>query len=757
MVVNTNGNNMNDLQKLEEEAKATATKHVINMLQRPGQLEKVEQYKRRIGRKKASVETMLKTAMQSQLDGVRVGFDQLQNSLEYIQSIKKELDLIGESFGSAIELNTKLQAVQDENMRHSQYTTAKENLKHIFTVPESVEKTKQWINDGKLLHAHQSLMDLENSRDDLLYELYKLPNQSTPDKVMLKAYFEDVETLSQLMEKQIRLVLSRTLNTVRKEPTVIVTALRIIEREEKADYFALQRHRQSGFMPPGRPKKWKEMGIQVLEKSVANRIEGTHVDERSDNKMWLVRYLELTRQLILEDLRVVKTLCGPCFPTKYNIVNKFVTMYHTSLSQHIKDIIANGLEGNEYVSLLAWIMNTYTGPELMQHPELNININEIGPLLSSEILSELQEKYLQNMRQNYEDWMKKTLETEKADWWNNVSPEVSSQDTYYHTAAPVIIFQMIDQNLQVTKTISCDLTAKALIVCIEQVTKYGYMYRQAILEFKAKHFDDRSQVPYFTHHMITVVNNCLQYIELAQQMKQLYWVQNVSGDAAIKFETLLEHYQQLRNEAAAILLEESFLDLEPQFQDLLTPKWLNSPIPVETICVTLEDYFQDYGHLRMKNFEYIITEAQNLIARRYIAAMLQRKISLKTYDECLTCTSKIMAEADKLKNFFVRIAPKVGNFDSPFEIIKRLAEVLRCEDSEILSLDLHSLVEKYPDMTEDHLVRLLSLRGDIPKSEAKEKVSYIYEAQKNRRTQQTITNSIFKHIVLQDSFLSWKP
>ncbi|XP_033230784.1 exocyst complex component 3 [Belonocnema kinseyi] len=748
---------MFNLQKLEEEAKATATKQVVNMLQRPGQLEKVEQYKRRISRKKASVETMLKTAMQGQLDGVRVGFDQLQSSLQSIYSIKEELKSIGESFGSAPELYSKLQAVQEESMRHSQYVTAKENLKHIFTVPESVEKTKQWINEGKLLHAHQCLMDLENSRDDLLYELHKLPNQSMPDTVMLKAYFEDVEKLSQLMEKQIRLVLSRTLNTVRKEPTVIVTALRIVEREEKADHFAVQRHRQSGFMPPGRPKQWKEMSINTLEKSVANRIEGTHVDERSDNKMWLVRYLELTRLLILEDLRVVKTLCGPCFPPSYDIVNKFVKMYHTSLSQHLKDIITSGLEGNEYVSLLAWIMNTYTGPELMQHPELNIDTTEIGPLLSKEIVDDLQEKYLKNMYQNYDDWMKKTLDTEKVDWWSGILPESTTQDIYYHTAAPVIIFQMIDQNLQVTKTISPDLTSKALTLCIEQVTKYADMYFQAILEFKYKHFEDRSRVPYFTHHLITVVNNCLQFIELAQQMKQLFWLPNASGDIAVKFETLLESYQRIRNEAAAILLEESFLDLELHFQDLLTPKWMSSPIPVETICVTLEDYFQDYNHLRPKNFDYVIREAQKLIAKRYISAMLMRKISLKNYDECLNCTSKIIAEADKLKNFFGRIAPKVGTFDSPFEIIKRLAEVLRCEDSEILSLDLHSLVEKYPDMSEDQLVRLLSLRGDIPRAEAREKVSYILEALRNRRMLQSNPDSIFKQIVIQDSFLNWKP
>jgi len=76
--------------------------------------------------------------------------------------------------------------VREEHVIHSQYAVAMENLKHIFQVPESVEKTRQWINEGKLLHAHQSLTDLENSRDDLLYELYRLPSHSAQDNQMLK-------------------------------------------------------------------------------------------------------------------------------------------------------------------------------------------------------------------------------------------------------------------------------------------------------------------------------------------------------------------------------------------------------------------------------------------------------------------------------------------------------------------------------------------------------------------------------------------
>lgn len=48
-----------------------------------------------------------------------------------------------------------LERVRDENGRHSQYATAIENLKHIFTVQASVTKTQQWIEEDKLLHAHQ--------------------------------------------------------------------------------------------------------------------------------------------------------------------------------------------------------------------------------------------------------------------------------------------------------------------------------------------------------------------------------------------------------------------------------------------------------------------------------------------------------------------------------------------------------------------------------------------------------------------------
>ena len=130
--------------------------------------------------------------------------------------------------------------------------------RHIFTVPETVAKTEVWIEEGKLLQvlpqqqpeklsrkitsqAHQSLVDLENSRDDLLYELHRLGHNNTRDRWMktqmmytkydtkcsrdlLREYFEAVTELSGKMEKQLGFILLRAFATVRKNPRELVSS-----------------------------------------------------------------------------------------------------------------------------------------------------------------------------------------------------------------------------------------------------------------------------------------------------------------------------------------------------------------------------------------------------------------------------------------------------------------------------------------------------------------------------------------------------
>lgn len=228
------------------------------------------------------------------------------------------------------------------------------------SVPEIVQETRELIEQAQLLQAHRRLMDLECSRDDLMYEQYRVDSRNARDMSLIRGYFDEVRVLSEELGKQLWMVLQRGTVTVRRDPTMLVSAVRIIEREEKVDRRMLDRQRQTGFLPPGRPKRWKERMLAVLEGTVSVRIESTQAETRELDKMWLVRLLEITRKYVLDDLLVVKNLMVQCFPPHYNTFRVFFDLYHRAVSVRVRELAAEELEANEIVALLTWVLNTYS-------------------------------------------------------------------------------------------------------------------------------------------------------------------------------------------------------------------------------------------------------------------------------------------------------------------------------------------------------------------------------------------------------------
>jgi exocyst complex component 3 len=190
----------------------------------------------------------------------------------------------------------------------------------------------------------------------------------------------------------------------------------------------------------------------------------------------------------------------------------------------------------------------------------------------------------------------------------------------------------------------------------------------------------------------------------------------------------------LRVEAARYLLEEAFLDLELHFQDIVTVNWMGSSLAVDTICITLDDYYNDYRHLRPDNFELVVNEGMNTVAKKYITAMLQKKMTFKNGDDRKSGAIKIKNEGNKLKSFFERIASDVASINFSLDAICSLAEVLKNDDTDMLSLDIAALVKDYPDVSQEHLIQLLGLRGDVSKSDSREIAADALKNPKNTKT-----------------------
>lgn len=132
--------------------------------------------------------------------------------------------------------------------------------------------------------------------------------------------------------------------------------------------------------------------------------------------------------------------------------------------------------------------------------------------------------------------------------------------------------------------------------------------------------------------------------------------------------------------------------------------------------------------MRVINFEYVIKEAQRMVVKRYIKAMLSKRLSKPKVD-CEIISKKIIQEIRQIRKFFDKIAPNISKNDSPFDVVVDLAQLLNA-DSEMVILDLHTLLINYPSLNEDHLLRLFYIRNDIKSNEIKEKIQDAFSSKK---------------------------
>ncbi|NXJ08004.1 EXOC3 protein, partial [Odontophorus gujanensis] len=702
------------MEETDREAVATAVQRVAGMLQRPDQLDKVEQYRRREARKKASVEARLKAAIQSQLDGVRTGLSQLHNALNDVKDIQQSLIDVNKDWRQSINAIENLKDVKDAVVQHSQLAAAVENLKNIFSVPEIVRETQDLIERGELLKAHRKLMDLECSRDNLMYEQYRMDSKNTHDMNLIHTYFGDMQKLSEELAKQLWMVVQRSLVTVRRDPTLLVSVIRIIEREEKIDRRMLDRKKQTGFIPPGRPKKWKENMFNILERTVSTRIEGTQADTRESDKMWLVRHLEIIRKYVLDDLLVAKTLLDQCFPPHYDIFKRLLSMYHQALSTRMQELAAEDLEANEIVSLLSWVLNTYKSTEMMGNSELSpeVDANSLSLLLSQNVVDQLLSKYMSTLTSNIIGWLRKALETDKKDWVKETEPE-ADQDGYYQTTLPAIVFQMFEQNLQVAAQISEDLKTKVLLLCLQQMNSFLTRYKDEAQFYKEEHLKNRQYPQCYVQYMIAVINNCQTFKESIISLKRKYLKVEMEETLSSSHASMDAILDIIAKEGCSSLLDEVFMDLEPHLNELMTKKWLLGSNAVGTICVTVEDYFNDFAKIKKPYKKTMTMEAHRRVVVEYIRAIMLKRISFKNAEERKEGAEKMIKEAEQFRFLFKKLASGSGeDTEGLCDIIEAIAEVIKLTDPSLLYLEVSTLVSKYPDIRDDHIAALLTVRGD---------------------------------------------
>uniref|UniRef100_A0A914CXN7 Exocyst complex component 3 n=1 Tax=Acrobeloides nanus TaxID=290746 RepID=A0A914CXN7_9BILA len=673
---------------IEKQAEQAALSQVASMFQRPEQLEKLDMLRKRAVRKKAAVEAMLRTGVQSQLEGIRTAISHLHTASDDIKEIEQSMQEVFDQLKTIPQLKTKMSKLSEANMVHSQYAAAMENLRHIFNITATVEKTHEFIAEGNLLHAHRNIMELEQSRDDLMFEVHKLKSERREyDKNLLKNYFIEVEQLVLELGKQVWYICSRALEAVRDNDDgaqQLVSALRIIEREERIDRYFADKKSTSDFLPPNRPRGWRTKLFEVLLNSVKARVEGNQFEDRTINKQWLARYLEVCRRTVVEDLKIVKRSLVACFPPEYKIYDRYIQMYHDSISQRLREIAAEPLEKNELVQLLSWIQ-AYGGESMLGSPVLGITTATLlndHPLLLRSSTIQLYDRFIEINKRDIREWLDKALMQEKDDWYKHVNPE-EDNNRYFYTQLPSILFGMIEDTVTLAKEISLELIPRVIEVAIDEFLEFCSRYKDATLAFKVKHFEDRSYFMKYTATVIAVANNldiCVESTDKLEKHIRLTIESDVTdlshplspvspnhdlsrssagGGFSVNRQELIQKIDKLKKKwhycmqfVISSLLDEIYEDISKHLEKLLSREWLIGSNDLETICITIADYHNDYRHLRPHIRIALLKELLYKVVGEFVIAIDNRRLTYSKYEERHLAAERIKQDSHRIAQMF---------------------------------------------------------------------------------------------------------
>lgn len=150
-------------------------------------------------------------------------------------------------------------------------------------------------------------------------------------------------------------------------------------------------------------------------------------------------------------------------------------------------------------------------------------------------------------------------------------------------------------------------------------------------------------------------------------------------------------------------------------------------------------------HLRPRNFDYVIREAELWITRKYVSSVFLKRISFKNEEERRIAADKMIREAGQIAALLAPASPSLAASrvieDAPQEAITALAEVIK-SDLEMVSLELHTFLKKYPDVTHEHLVCLLYLRGDIGRLDIRQMATDLLSDPTKDKSHKTIFSQI---------------
>lgn len=345
----------------------------------------------------------------------------------------------------------------------------------------------------------------------------------------------------------------------------------------------------------------------------------------------------------------------------------------------------------------------------MGHPNFSseIDVSELGLPIPPEFLEEQLNRYTRSMRACLSQWIHKALEVEFSDWLRDQEPD-KDQDGFYLSSFQQIIVQMLMENVQLAASLGESLENRVKNAVLYEMENFLVWLREALVKYGIEHMKDRTYPTYFIQYLLAIINGCCALSSIISQLQPEESWSPGFRKATPCLQTSLDKTQK---KACHLLLDELQTELQPLFREIPSRPWLTSSDNVRFICEKMEDFSQYLCKARAPVCQYLLAQTERMLTIEYVRALIHNKFVCRSHVERQQLAHRMAQDAEELSTALHTMG--LGESALCVPLIHSLQELFALKDPSLLSLEVLGLMTAFPDISDDHVLALLELRGDV--------------------------------------------
>ncbi|XP_027005227.2 tumor necrosis factor alpha-induced protein 2-like [Tachysurus fulvidraco] len=476
------------------------------------------------------------------------------------------------------------------------------------------------------------------------------------------------------------------------------SAVMVIHQQEEKDRHWEKATEEKG--PCWRPLRCKEIHDMLLKELIEVRLQQANKEENGADNLSTSLKREVCRmgKRIQKDLLQVVQDVQQCYTSDFDICNMYVQLYHQAFSAKLTEFAQTNLDIQDCTYILRWI-HVYYPKDILKQNELapHIKTESLGALLTEEARKALEEQYLSHKEMEVRTWLSNALKKEEEIWQTSNKPALI--DGFPISTLAVDLIPIINGSIKETVDILGNRdNGQRILVLLES---FLMSYKKSLTDPKGKHIN----LPDILKASLFSIKQFREYIE-----KQ----ENLPDD---KKAALLSIVSEMRNFCHSYFLSPIHKKLKDQYRKLWTQTWLSeSQTIVGELISTLEDMVQDFSDIQTDSMKELLSQLHSEVMTEYVKRMLKVKLKLKDKDDQEAAAGFLCEDSVRINSLFIRIGSEEKWLSS---ILPKISEVVRLQDSGALQLEIVTLAQTYPDISECQVVALLDLKANLSKAEVR--------------------------------------